>query len=52
MLDDGSAAVNTLLLFEITADYQAKRKEQAGRQQTGGGELTSRNFGDLVIGFW
>ena len=40
MLDDGSAAVDTLLLFEIAADDQAKREEQAGRQETGGGELT------------
>ena len=44
MLDDGSAAINTFLLFEIAADYQAHREEQAGRQQTGGGELTIINY--------
>ena len=42
-LDDGSAASNTFLLFEIAADDQAQGEEQAGRQQTGGGELTIRN---------
>ena len=39
MLDDGSAAFNTLLLFEITTDDQTQREEQAGRQQAAVGEL-------------
>ena len=39
MLDDGSAALNTLLLFEITTDDQTQREEQAGGQQAAGGEL-------------
>ena len=44
MLDDGSAAVNTFLLFEITADYQPNREEKAGRQKTSGGELIFWKF--------
>ena len=39
MLDDGSAALNTLLLFEITTDDQTQREQQAGGQQAAGGEL-------------